>query len=85
MMVAQGTVKNGRNPYNCPNAADMYQMKYDCNLEASALKFAKQCTLLASPTSARSGQGENVYAGSLVTNKLSAAETVSCGMILLRS
>ncbi|RCN52265.1 SCP-like protein [Ancylostoma caninum] len=69
--LALGRIKNGRNPYNCPTAANMYKMKYDCELEKSALDYAKQCS--HKPTT-RQGQGENVHSGRPKNDKVKEAK-----------
>ncbi|KAL6732445.1 hypothetical protein Aduo_003205 [Ancylostoma duodenale] len=68
--LAQGRIKNGKNNYYLPKASNMYKMKYDCNLETSALTYAKQCQLGPSnpPT-----EGENVHSAALTQNKTEAA------------
>ncbi|EYC28919.1 hypothetical protein Y032_0007g3499 [Ancylostoma ceylanicum] len=71
--LALGNVQNGRNNYNCSQAANMYKMKYDCDLEKSALDYAKQCTLTPSVAY---NQGENVHVGPLENDKTKAIATV---------
>ncbi|KIH51347.1 SCP-like protein [Ancylostoma duodenale] len=69
--VALGKIKNGLNPYNCPTAANMYKMKYDCDLEMSALDYAKQCS---HKPSTRQGEGENVHSGPSKNDKVKEAK-----------
>ncbi|ETN84443.1 SCP-like protein [Necator americanus] len=73
--VARGLIINGKSGQNCPTAANMYKMEYDCSLESSALVQAKTCTLTASAASSRGGQGENYYSGALVNDLEQAVRT----------
>nr|AAO63577.1 secreted protein 5 precursor [Ancylostoma caninum] len=73
--VALGNVQNGKNAYNCPTATDMYKIEYDCDLENSALAYAKQCSLVGSAEGTRPGEGENVHKGALVTDPEAAVQT----------
>ncbi|CAJ0601528.1 unnamed protein product [Cylicocyclus nassatus] len=46
---------------NLPAAANMRKLKYDCELEFSAIKFASQCPKIGSTEDTRVEQGENMY------------------------
>ncbi|RCN52264.1 SCP-like protein, partial [Ancylostoma caninum] len=72
--VALGRIRNGRNSYNCPTAANMYKMEYDCELEKSALDYAKQCSHMPSDPATRQGQGENVNSGRKKNDKMKEAK-----------
>ncbi|EYC28904.1 hypothetical protein Y032_0007g3490 [Ancylostoma ceylanicum] len=69
--LALGNIKNGKNSYNCPTAANMYKMKYDCDLENLALAYAKQCTLAPSNTPT---EGENVHSAPYNADQYAAAK-----------
>ncbi|EYC32517.1 hypothetical protein Y032_0003g1625 [Ancylostoma ceylanicum] len=73
--LALGKIPNGKNPYKCPTATNMYKMAYDCDLENSALAYAKQCSLVASAEGSRAGEGENVHSGPLVADQEAGAVT----------
>ncbi|RCN41941.1 SCP-like protein, partial [Ancylostoma caninum] len=72
--LALGQIPNGKNTYNCPTATNMYKMAYDCDLENSALAYAKQCRLVASAVGSRPGEGENVHTGPFVADLERGAE-----------
>ncbi|KHJ91223.1 SCP-like protein [Oesophagostomum dentatum] len=71
---ARGQVKNGMNNYNCPQAADMIKMKYDCNLETKAQDIADDCSLEATPPNKRN-QGELVFVINKKLGELGGAVT----------
>ncbi|KHJ82175.1 SCP-like protein [Oesophagostomum dentatum] len=63
---------------NAPKAAKMLKMVYDCDVEASAIKYAKQCYFAHSPFSDRPGLGENLFmTDALNYDKIKAAELAS--------
>ncbi|KAK6758467.1 hypothetical protein RB195_015968 [Necator americanus] len=70
---ARGEVKNGKKTTRLPRAANMMEMKYDCNLETSAQTYANTCTLTASPEGQRAAQGENI---ATVTGSVAPVEAV---------
>ncbi|KIH51257.1 SCP-like protein [Ancylostoma duodenale] len=72
--LALGKIQNGKNPDNCPPATNMYKMEYDCDLENSALAYAKQCSLVGSAEGTRPGEGENVHKGALVADPEAAVQ-----------
>ncbi|EYC32516.1 hypothetical protein Y032_0003g1624 [Ancylostoma ceylanicum] len=72
--LALGKIPNGKNSYNCPTATNMEKMEYDCDLENSALAYAKQCSLVASEVGTRPGEGENVHAGPILADQEKGAE-----------
>ncbi|RCN25111.1 hypothetical protein ANCCAN_29179 [Ancylostoma caninum] len=74
--LALGKIPNGKNSYNCPTATNMFKMAYDCDLENSALAYARQCSLVPSDVGTRPDEGENVHSGSLVPDLEKAAEAV---------
>ncbi|RCN47296.1 SCP-like protein [Ancylostoma caninum] len=60
-MLARGLVRNGKvgNP-NCPQATNMYKMRYDMAMESEAQMYADSCPARGSQVSARpSLSGEN--------------------------
>ncbi|KIH48972.1 hypothetical protein ANCDUO_20955 [Ancylostoma duodenale] len=60
-MLARGIVRNGKpgNP-NCPQATNMYRMRYDRTMESEAQMYANSCPAQGSQVSARpSLSGEN--------------------------
>lgn len=50
---------------------------YDCDLENSALAYAKQCSLVASAEGTRPGEGENVFSGAVVADPEAGVDAVS--------
>ncbi|CAJ0595455.1 unnamed protein product [Cylicocyclus nassatus] len=61
--LAKGSIRNGKegNP-NCPTAQNMYEMRYDMDLETEAQTYANQC-----PTKRSTMQGENFQKHSSIT------------------
>ncbi|RCN48494.1 hypothetical protein ANCCAN_05490 [Ancylostoma caninum] len=62
-MLARGLVRNGKvgNP-NCPQATNMYKMRYDMTMESEAQMYANSCPAKGSEVSARpSSSGENFH------------------------
>ncbi|CAJ0591358.1 unnamed protein product [Cylicocyclus nassatus] len=49
---------------NAPKGSKMLKMKYDCSVEASAIKQANKCVFAHSEDSERPGLGENLFASS---------------------
>ncbi|EYC28909.1 hypothetical protein Y032_0007g3493 [Ancylostoma ceylanicum] len=52
----------------------IHNLKYDCELEKSALEYAKQCSHKPSDPATRQGQGENVHSGPQESDKVKAAK-----------
>ncbi|KAK6725921.1 hypothetical protein RB195_004317 [Necator americanus] len=61
--VALGEAKDGAGG-NAPKAAKMKKMKYDCKVEKTAMKNAKQCVFKHSQPNQRKGLGENIFMSS---------------------
>ncbi|VDM76344.1 unnamed protein product [Strongylus vulgaris] len=46
---------------NAPKAANMYKMKYDCEIEKIAARHAAKCVFAHSTNAERENNGENLY------------------------
>ncbi|ETN69555.1 hypothetical protein NECAME_19466, partial [Necator americanus] len=60
-LLARGLVQNGKSTSKLPSSLFMPKMIYNCETEASAIEYAKGCSLKKSEESTRPGYGENVY------------------------
>ncbi|WKX92489.1 hypothetical protein Q1695_010485 [Nippostrongylus brasiliensis] len=66
--VALGQAPNGKNGAILPQAANMMQMDYDCDLERYALVHAQTCSMTASADANLPDQNENIYVDKTTTD-----------------
>ncbi|VDO60393.1 unnamed protein product [Heligmosomoides polygyrus] len=59
--IALGNFANGTADSKLPTAANMNELRWDCELESSAYKYAKSCSLTKSDPSTRPDVGEGVF------------------------
>ncbi|WKX88509.1 hypothetical protein Q1695_008279 [Nippostrongylus brasiliensis] len=69
MMVAKGTVPNGKSGNNLPQAANMNELRYDQLLGADAQAYAESCPTSTAATINNYAYGQNV----LIANTVSIA------------
>ncbi|VDL84913.1 unnamed protein product [Nippostrongylus brasiliensis] len=66
--VALGQAPNGKNGAILPQAANMMQMSYDCDLERYALTHAQTCSMTETADANLPDQNENIYVDKTTTD-----------------
>ncbi|VDM77355.1 unnamed protein product [Strongylus vulgaris] len=75
--LARGLEPDGLGGY-APKASNMFKMKYDCSVEAKAIKHANKCIYAHSTEKERTGFGENIFRANFPSfNRVKAAYQAS--------